>query len=196
MLQKQECPCIILGGDETIVFPTVKGMSHNNRIGFIQIGSSTFSEKSMRRLFLEGILNPSNTIFVSPVMFHTKEFVSEFKNGGGIIISSSEMRNSYSNYSNMFYQNISRVDIVVAHMDLSALDSSIHGMVEVPNFNGLSLREIQEILIALGQIPLAALIITGLNPTINGLGIVKIGQRLLVTALLKYIYARLGLTKN
>ena len=34
--------------------------------------------------------------------------------------------------------------------------------------------------------------LTGLNPSRPGMGVVKVGQRLMVTALLTFVYARLG----
>jgi agmatinase len=34
--------------------------------------------------------------------------------------------------------------------------------------------------------------LTGLNPSRPGMGVVKVGQRLMVTALLAFIYTRLG----
>jgi len=44
----------------------------------------------------------------------------------------------------------------------------------------------------LGQYEASAVMLTGLNPNRPGMGVVKVGQRLMVTALLAFIYARLG----
>jgi len=44
----------------------------------------------------------------------------------------------------------------------------------------------------LGQHEASAIMLTGLNPNRPGMGVVKVGQRLMVTALLAFIYARLG----
>jgi len=44
----------------------------------------------------------------------------------------------------------------------------------------------------LGQQEVSAIMLTGLNPNRPGMGVVKVGQRLMVTALLAFIYARLG----
>ena len=62
----------------------------------------------------------------------------------------------------------------------------------MPRFDGLTLSGLRRVLTGLGRLPVSILVVTGLNPTLSGLGTVKTGQRLLVTALLDYICARLG----
>jgi agmatinase len=66
-------------------------------------------------------------------------------------------------------------------------------MSPIRRFDGVSISKLQALLTAVGQHPVSTLIVTGMNPTLNGMSIVKTGQRLLVTALLGYIYGRLGI---
>ena len=63
-------------------------------------------------------------------------------------------------------------------------------MADTPRLDGLTLAVLQQALTSIGQANVRCLIVTGLNPTINGMSIVKTGQRLLVTSLLSFIYAR------
>ena len=79
------------------------------------------------------------------------------------------------------------------HFDVSAFRPSLHGMSERPAFGGLTLPDLQKTLGEIGRAPVSSLIVTGLNPTLSGLSVVKTGLRLTVTALLAYIYGRLGL---
>ena len=81
---------------------------------------------------------------------------------------------------------------LAVHLDLSALNSCWHGASDMPRFDGLALSGLRRLLTGLGRLPVAILVVTGLNPTLSGLATVKTGQRLLVTALLDYICARLG----
>lgn len=76
-------------------------------------------------------------------------------------------------------------------LDASALASHWHGTNRHAEFDGLSLSECRALLRELGGANIASLSITGLDPTINGLSLVKTGQRLLLTAMLDLIYARL-----
>jgi agmatinase len=77
-------------------------------------------------------------------------------------------------------------------LDASAIASHWHGASAKANFAGLSLSECRQLFRQLGVANIASMSITGLDPTINGLSLVKTGQRLLLTAILDLIYARLG----
>ena len=87
-------------------------------------------------------------------------------------------------------------DALLVNVDLSVLQSTLHGMADVPRQGGLTLRTLQTALLSIGQANVCCLIVSGINPTINAMSVVKTGQRLLVTALLGFIYARLGLLKT
>ncbi len=79
------------------------------------------------------------------------------------------------------------------HLDLSALSAPLHGMSPTPRLAGLTARQLYELLVAIGRAPVSGLAVTGLDPTLNGLSIVKTGARLLVTVLLGFTYGRMGL---
>ncbi len=61
-----------------------------------------------------------------------------------------------------------------------------------PRLGGCDLDTVVQWLSALGQHEVSAIMLTGLNPNRPGMGVVKVGQRLMVTALLAFIYTRLG----
>ena len=88
------------------------------------------------------------------------------------------------------------LDSLIVNLDLSAIASSLHGMSPVRRIDGVSISRLQAMLTDVGQTPVSTLIVTGMNPTVNGMSIVKVGQRLLMTALLGYIYGRLGILKS
>ncbi len=77
-------------------------------------------------------------------------------------------------------------------LDASAIASHWHGASPAATFDGLSLSQCRFLFRQLGAGQIASLSITGLDPAINGLSTVKTGQRLLLTAILDLIYARLG----
>jgi agmatinase len=77
-------------------------------------------------------------------------------------------------------------------LDASAMASQWHGSSPSADFEGLSLSECRAFLRTLGAGNVASISITGLDPTINGLSLVKTGQRLLLTAILDLVYTRLG----
>jgi agmatinase len=77
-------------------------------------------------------------------------------------------------------------------LDASAIASHWHATSPAARFDGLGLAECRSFLRRLGGADIATLSITGLDPTLNGLSLVKSGQRLMLTAILDLIYARLG----
>lgn len=76
--------------------------------------------------------------------------------------------------------------------DLSVFEISLSALCDQPRLGGCDLDTVVQWLSALGQHEVSAIILTGLNPNRPGMGVVKVGQRLMVTALLAFIYARLG----
>lgn len=76
--------------------------------------------------------------------------------------------------------------------DLSVFKSSLSGLCDTPRLGGCNLPEVARWMSAMGRSPVSSVFLTGLNPTLSGMGIIKTGQRLLVTALLSFIYAKLG----
>ncbi len=80
----------------------------------------------------------------------------------------------------------------IAIFDLSVFATSLSGLCDRPRLGGCALAEVALWLSALGASRVSAVFLTGLNPTLSGMGIIKTGQRLMVTALLSFVYARLG----
>ncbi len=76
--------------------------------------------------------------------------------------------------------------------DLSVFETSLSALCDQPRLGGCDLDAVVQWLELLGQHEVSAIMLTGLNPNRPGMGVVKVGQRLMVTALLAFIYARLG----
>ena len=76
--------------------------------------------------------------------------------------------------------------------DLSVFETSLSALCDQPRLGGCDLDTVVQWLELLGQHEVNAIMLTGLNPSRPGMGVVKVGQRLMVTALLAFIYARLG----
>ena len=76
--------------------------------------------------------------------------------------------------------------------DLSVFETSLSALCDRPRLGGCDLDTVVQWLSVLGQHEVSAIMLTGLNPNRPGMGVVKVGQRLMVTALLAFIYARLG----
>lgn len=84
----------------------------------------------------------------------------------------------------------------IAIFDLSVFATSLSGLCDRPRLGGCALDEVALWLSALGASKVSAVFLTGLNPTLSGMGIIKTGQRLMVTALLSFVYARLGVARG
>jgi agmatinase len=76
--------------------------------------------------------------------------------------------------------------------DLSVFETSLSALCDRTRLGGCDLDTVVQWLSVLGQHEVSAIMLTGLNPNRPGMGVVKVGQRLMVTALLAFIYARLG----
>jgi agmatinase len=84
----------------------------------------------------------------------------------------------------------------IAVFDLSVFATSLSGLCDRPRLGGCALPEVVLWLSALGEAKVSAVFLTGLNPTLSGMGIIKTGQRLMVTALLSFVYASLGVAQS
>lgn len=198
-LRAIRCPLLILGGDDSIVYPVVKSFAQHASCGFVQVGglipavgAQADRASSVSRLFAENQLRPAQTVFLAPVRTAASESLAALRHAGGTIINTKNVRHGNA-CSTTFADLAAANKHMIMQFDLSACDASIHGMTNTSNFYGLNLPDIQNILAAAGRTSLDALIVTGLNPCLHGLGVVKTGQRLLATALLTFIYSRLGL---
>jgi agmatinase len=83
---------------------------------------------------------------------------------------------------------------IFLNFDLSVFSASLAALCDRPRLGGCGLVEVAGWMTALGRLPVRAVHVTGLNPTRPGMGVVKVGQRLAVTALLPFIYSKLGFT--
>ncbi|MDM8555164.1 arginase family protein [Desulfococcaceae bacterium HSG7] len=198
---------ILMGGDDSVVVPAISGLAEKDKIGYLQIGgrlpsvlysAENGADKSgppLTRLLTEGIVNISKYVVVAPSHHPSSEFVEAMSHNGGMILGHSDGKTITKNICEDIANHIALgVKSILVHLDLSAIDSPLHGMTNIPSFGGLSLTEMQNLLAAIGRKSVSGLILTGLNPTINGLSVVKTGQRLVVTALLGFIYSKFGLS--
>jgi agmatinase len=111
-------------------------------------------------------------------------------NSASLPIAFRDLRQRFEDSIGLILAHLGKRPVHVA-LDASALASHWHGTNRHADFDGLSLSECRALLRKLGAANIASLSITGLDPAINGLSLVKTGQRLLLTAILDLIYARL-----
>lgn len=187
---------IIIGGDDSIVAPSA--LAHDGTLGLLQFGgtlpSSDRTDCPLGELLGSKRLQPENALVVAPARNPGTGFADEFKGAGGRLLSADCFKQLTAVELTDQACNLGRrVDTLLVHFDISVFSAALHGMTQTPRFGGLTIRDLQPALTAIGQAPVAGLLVTGLNPTKSGLSIVKTGQRLTVTALLGYIYGRLGL---
>jgi hypothetical protein len=114
---------------------------------------------------------------------------------GGMALAIQDLRQRLESSVGAMLRHFGARPVHVA-LDASAIASHWHGTSMTADFAGLSLSECRWLFRQLGVANIASLSITGLDPTINGLSLVKTGQRLLLTAILDLIYARLGVLEQ
>jgi len=194
---------IVLGGDSSIIAPVSRGIANGKSVAYIQIGGKTpgtsntkldhHSSLALDSLLASGEVKLADTTILAPAENPTVEFLQELSGAGAKIFSSRQLKDMSSKEIADLSLTLSNRELpVIVNLDLSSVSSELHGMSDRPIFNGMSLKLLRRVLVALASAPIATLIVTGHNPTINGLSIVKTGQRLIVTALVGYICSRLG----
>ena len=204
-LHDSRASAILLGGDDSIVHPAIAA-SPRGPVGFIQIGGrlpATMPSEveapsedlpPLSRLLSDSAIIPRTTAVMSGAGSAGMEFLHDFRAAGGAIWSASEVRQSPPGAIEGIARSVAgSAGSLNVHFDVSAFRPSLHGMSERPAFGGLTLPDLQKALGEIGRAPVSSLIVTGLNPTLSGLSVVKTGLRLTVTTLLAYIYGRLGL---
>lgn len=197
---------ILLGGDDSIVEPAIAGAGDGRPLGFLQLGGRLPASKPDERnndsvqrcplgtLLTSGDIAPPTTAVLAASGRIGWEFAESFRASGGRIWTASEAsRAGPGSIERLARDIVDDVGPLNVHFDVSAIRASLHGMSEHPQFGALNLPDLQKALGEIGRVPVASLIVTGLNPTLSGLSVVKTGLRLTVTALLAYIYSRLGL---
>jgi agmatinase len=211
-IAEQNASTIVLGGDDSIVEPAIDGAIDKGSVGFIQIGgrlpghSSLFERASgaepvghdappLARLLSDGRVEARNVMVMVSPSRPGIEFVRDFQQAGGVLLNAAAVAEARAEDITKNACTLARsTRSLHVQFDASAFRPSLHGMSERPAFGGLTLPDVQKVLGAIGQAPVSSLMVTGLNPTLSGLSVVKTGLRLTVTALLSYIYGRLGLT--
>lgn len=68
--------------------------------------------------------------------------------------------------------------------DQSVFETSLSALCDRPRLGGCDLETVSQWLGTLGKHRASAIMLTGLNPSRPGMGVIKVGQRLMVTALL------------
>ncbi len=194
---------IVLSGDARTVKSVVRAQSRSETLAFVQLGGKTppdlfnvdTSEQScVGDLVSESAIEPSRIAMIAPARSPSTAVSQQLRERGGYLISTKQaMLMSVDEIEAVFSSISKSADSVIVHLDLSAIASPLHGMSPIRRFDGVSISKLQALLTAVGQYHVSTLIVTGMNPTLNGMSIVKTGQRLLVTALLGYIYGRLGI---
>lgn len=196
---------VVLGGDNTIIAPIARGVANEKTVAFIQIGGrmpgttrvkpeSPVSSSPLDALLGGGNAKLADTAIFAPVGHPTAELVREMTDSGAKILSSRQLGNMDAEaIADLAFTLSNRRLPLIVNLDLSSVAAEFHGMSDRPTFDGMSLELLRKVLVATGRAPIVTLIVTGLYPTMNGLSIVKTGQRLIVTALLGYICSRLGL---
>ena len=197
---------IVLSGDARAVKTVVRAQTKKETLAFVQFGGRTPQNLSepdpteqsfVGDLLCESALEPSRVAMIAPARSPTQQVVRQLRDQGGHLISTKQaMFLSLDEIGSVFSSISEGADSLVVHLDLSAIASPLHGMSPIRRFDGVSVSRLQAVLTAVGQYPVSTLVVTGMNPTVNGMSIVKTGQRLLVTALLGYIYGRFGILKS
>jgi agmatinase len=197
---------IVLSGDTHAVKTIVRAQSKNETLGFVQIGGrmspSLLEADETGRSFIgdfvsEGLLEPSNIAMIAPARAPSREGARQLRDHGSYLFSANQVMSMPAHEIGSAFQTISQsVDSMIVHLDLSAVASQLHGMSPIRRIDGVTVPKLQALLTDVGQTPVSTLIVTGMNPTVNGMSIVKTGQRLLMAALLGYIYGRLGILKS
>ena len=199
-IQARGAASILLGGDDEVVAPALSGLNDNNPCALIQIGGILPSsgrdiengKSSAAHPVAGGGVALASTLFIAPAQFPTVEFLGDLTKAGGQLLDAKQLGSMNSEKIEDISKDLAtRAGTLAVHLDLSALSAPLHGMSNTPRLYGLSVAVLQNALTAIGQAPVDCFIITGLNPTMSGLSIVKTGQRLLVTLLLGFIYGRL-----
>ena len=183
-IAERDASALVLGGDAGIVPPVIKGISSKHEHAVIKLGGSVNARSS-----------PDGTMYLAP---YNLASLGDDRTSGhqrSHMVSATELHEVDCALFGRRIRTFVSGRPIILHLDVSALNSCWHGASDMPRFNGLNLAALQAVLTEIGQLSVAALVVTGLNPTRNGLAVVKTGQRLLVTALLSYVCARLGLSE-
>jgi agmatinase len=157
-------------------------ISSNRACAIILGGSDRLSET------VQGALPECQTAQLGGMPHDVRHFhVAPLPNGKGITYNP-DTNSQLTAFSQ--WRDVSKPLFV--RFDLSVFETSLSALCDRPRLRVCDLDTVVQWLGVLGQHEVRAIMLTGLNPTRPGMGVVKVGQRLMVTALLAFIYARLG----
>lgn len=202
---------LLLGGDFGMTAPAFEGVYQALRVsqgrqaqalGFLQMGGSLTAHGAAGRalgvmspleaMAEKGLLDYTRAVCICPSAQVPRRSLQYFLACGGVLYSTRDIQ--IRGLANVMKEALGRVcaggESLYASVDMSLIASEWHGMVNQPDFEGLSAAQASQLLAALGAAPVAALGLTGLNPAVNPLSVVKTGQRLMVSCLLGFIQAK------
>jgi agmatinase len=178
---------LILGGDDGILPAVLAGLAGAHVDGAAAAGLALVAIGIDVLPHWRG--GPS--IHLAPSRRPAAEALAGIAEAGGFLASAAELRAlGAPAVRDRIVRAVHGTSVHVA-LDMSGFAATWHGMHQRAAFDGLSLGEARELLEAIGTLPVVGLSITGLDPTGSGLSVVKTGQRLILTAVLDLIYARL-----
>lgn len=178
---------LVLGGDHAILPAILSGIADTGRAGKVSTLPLVVVGMDDVPTWDEGPL-----VHLAPSRRLTDESLATLKASGGFAVTSGDLRAAGPEAT------VGRIALAFGGtpmhvaIDMSCFAATWHGMNQRAPFSGLTLREARDLFSGIGALPLAGLSITGLDPTASGLSVVKTGQRLVLTAILDLIYARLG----
>ena len=176
---------ISLGSNEAVnasLRATISQISRNGACALILGGSDSLSETVQRAL------HKCQTVPLGGMSRDESNFhIAALPNGYA-----STCRLNTAAQIKEFFQWRDASKSLFVQFDLSVFETSLSVLCDRPRLGGCNLDTVVHWLSALGRHEVSAIMLTGLNPSRPGMGVVKVGQRLMITALLPFIYARLG----
>ena len=171
---------IMLGGDQKHLVAAREGLRDAHAETFNSVALVLISAAPHAELV--------GTSDITCTLPHQRE--KEIDHHQGLHLTFTDLRQNFECWIDRMMRHLGINPVHVA-LDASSIASHWHASHMDADFHGLSLSECRSLLRQLGRANISSLSITGLDPTINGLSLVKTGQRLLLTAILDLIYARL-----
>jgi agmatinase len=140
-----------------------------------------------------GEVRGGERLCLAPATPIASEAARQLRRSGGRVLGIADLRNAGCDEISRMTEAVGRPFV---HLDLSAVAAPLSGMSLPPRLTGLDHAVLYRVLTAIGRASVAGLAVSGLDPTLHGLSIVKTGPRLLVAALLGFIYGYMGLAEE
>ena len=183
---------LLLGGDLDLVPPALAGLARTDdacdrETGalWVQVGGprtrgtfARFEAYPVARLACNESSTPLQQTTVGPAE--------------GLVLDATLLQKEASKSLASKIRSVTQGRPVFVSIDLSAWAAHWHGMHGQAPLQGLSLRDIRQVLVGVSQGPISGIAITGLDASRTGLSTVKTGQRMILTALLDVLYTCLA----